>query len=74
MLASTMHISTNNQPTTHSPTPARQPPTVCETRPCLAVSSSKQQPMVVPSGPNRVPSALSQPHQPPPFPHPKMLY
>lgn len=37
MLASTVQFSTNNQPTTHSPTPTtRQPPAVCETRPRLA--------------------------------------
>src|SRR3954447_16202481 len=53
MLASTVQFSTNNQPTTHSPTPATRnttpPPqqdrlssTVCKSRPCLDVP--KQQP------------------------------
>lgn len=37
MLASTVQFSTNNQPTTHSPTPTTPTGiTVCETRPCLA--------------------------------------
>jgi len=55
MLASTMHISTHNQPTTHHPTPTptpqptthssrhqRQAKTVCEARQHLA--AQKQQP------------------------------
>ena len=44
MLASTVQFSTNDQPTTHSPTPAN-PPTdpVCETRPCLADSQDPHQ-------------------------------
>jgi hypothetical protein len=76
MLASTVQFSTNNQPTTHSPTPATPPHQkghhpVCETRPCLATTRTtvrhglrKKQPTVVPSGPNRVLNIPSQPHQP----------
>src|SRR4051812_9610959 len=53
MLASTVQFSTNNQPTTHSPTPAtrnttptrgRLSDTVCETRPCLDSSETTTRP------------------------------
>jgi hypothetical protein len=46
MLASTVQFSTNDQPTTHHPTPAPTPPptrgqnqTVCGARPCLAAET-----------------------------------
>ena len=43
MLASTVQFSTNDQPTTHSPTPnpTHTSQTVCETRPCLATPPPK---------------------------------
>src|SRR5512133_3434137 len=53
MLASTVQFSTNDQPTTHSPTPTptNQPPTssqpakaVCRTRPCLATRNNNHTP------------------------------
>ena len=79
MLASTVQFSTNNQPTTHSPTPnPAAPPAVCETRPCLAPSrgitsdfgSETTTTRVVLSGPNRVlTSATSRTRTP--FPPPR---
>ncbi len=46
MLASTVQFSTNDQPTTRSaPHQTRQPPAVCETRPCLATSRSHHAPL-----------------------------
>lgn len=80
MLASTVQFSTNDQPTTHSPTPnpttadgmrdqampGNQPPPTGE-----AMAPKKTTTTVVPSGPNRVLSALPQPHQKEPFPPPQ---
>lgn len=71
MLASTVQFSTNNQPTTHSPTPnpttaggmrdQAMPGAPAGSRPPSRLR--RKQPMVVPSGPNRVLSAFPQPHQ-----------
>src|SRR4051812_49197257 len=71
MLASTVQFSTNNQPTTHSPTPNLGAVTGSlkwYARPGHAWTVPKQQPdpkavTVVLSGPNRVLIAFHQPHQ-----------
>jgi hypothetical protein len=46
MLASTVQFSTNDQPTTRSaPHQTRQPPAVCEARPCLAAREAQHAPL-----------------------------
>ena len=77
MLASTVQFSTNDQPTTRTAPhqtrrsaggmrgqamPGRLP------KPKTSSQSPKKQPTVVPSGPNRVLCAPSQPHQDQPVP------
>lgn len=81
MLASTVQFSTNDQPTTHSPTPNPvQRPAVCETRPCLADSQPPHGRLA--KSPKETTSGCSfrtqqgahippQPHQKPPFPPPE---
>ena len=91
MLASTVQFSTNNQPTTHSPTPATQEhnpthhgqnrlsqhgmqdqamPGRTETTTTPTRGTDTKAGTVVPSGPNRVPTAVNQPHQQPVPHHP----
>jgi len=71
MLASTMQISTNNQPTTPHPTPAPQTMADVPSKPRLANPRNQTHTQrLVPSGPNRMlePNP-DQPHQPPTFHH-----
>ena len=82
MLASTVQFSTNDQPTTHSPTPnpttaggmrdqampGNHTPTPTPQQRRNRNHGTERQPTVVPSGPNRVPTTTNQPHQQP-FPH-----